>query len=175
MKSPLGRAVLLLPLLLTAVVACKRRGVDWRIEQLYASETSADVVRRPAKVQAFRVRPDAGEFAPGDVHAGPFVASGSAVDVPPETAAELSAVFFDAGSFDWAGSPPRGVLRPQVGLWFMKGGRVLEIALDLETDQVGVFAGDQPLGHWSIDPARDRLSAAMKRVFVDDAAVQSLR
>ncbi len=158
---------------LVAVAACGRGGADWRILQLYSGETSVDVLQHPSKVLGFRVDPAGRAPKPGEVHAGPFIASAAAVDAPDDTAAELSSLLFDAASYDWQRGGKR--FRPQVGLHFVRGAYVLELALDLDSGQIRVFAGDQPLGWQSVAPSRDRLVAAAKRLFPNDAAVQALR
>jgi hypothetical protein len=160
-------------LLLVVVAACKRSGPDWRILQLYSGETSLGLLREPSKVQAFRVDAAPRKPAHGEVHAGPFVATAPPVDVPKDAAQELSNLLLDAETFDWRrGAKP---FRPQVGLWFVRGAYVLEIALDFDTAQLRVYAGDQPLGSQSVAPSRDRFLAVAKRLFPDDAALQALR
>jgi hypothetical protein len=159
--------------LVLSFAACKKGGADWRILQLYSGETSVDLLQHPSKVQAFRV--DAAPRAPklGETHAGPFIATAPSVDVPADAAASLSALLSDADAYDWRRGGKQ--FRPQVGLVFVRGAYVLELALDFDTAQIRVYAGDQPLGSQSIAPSRDRFLAVAKRVFPDDAAVQALR
>jgi hypothetical protein len=171
--AALTAALLVAAAALFASAACRRDSTDWRILQLYSGETSVDVLRTPSKVRAFRVDPAGRTPKQGEVHAGPFIANGAAVDAPDDAAAELSALFGDAASYDWQLDAKK--CRPQMGLNFVRGAYVLELALDLESAQVRVFAGDQPLGWQSVAPSRDRLVAAAKRLFPNDPAVQALR
>jgi hypothetical protein len=166
----LAAAVLLSSLAVFGAAACKKKGTDWRILQLYSGETSVALLRSPAKVQAFRLAPLGAPPNPGDVHAGPYVASAAPVDVPADAAAELSTILADPDTYDWQRGAKRDGFRPQVGLWFVRGAYVLEIALDLDSAQLGVYAGDQPLGVVSCDTAKDRFAAIAKRVLPDDAA-----
>jgi hypothetical protein len=173
----MNRRVLVLALLvpLAASAACRRSGPDWRIVQLYSGETSVDLLEHPAKVQAFRLAPVPAAPKTGDVHAGPYLASAAPVDVPADAAAELSSILGDADTYDWQRGAKRDPFRPQVGLWFVRGAYVLEIALDLANAQIGVYAGDQPLGVQSFDAARPRLLAIAKRLFPKDDAITSLK
>ena len=140
--------------------ACKRSGPDWRIAQLYANERTLDLLAHPASVRAFPLDPALRAGAPGDLHAGPFSAAGQAKDVPADAAAELSAVLGDAASYEWQRGPKRNApFRPRLGLWFVKGPYVLELAVDLDTAQMGVYAGGQTLGLQSVDPAVARLAS----------------
>ena len=160
--------------LLLAAAACGKAGTDWRILQLYSGETSVELLRRPAKVQAFRVEAAPRAPGPDEAHAGPFIAAAAPIDVPADAAAALSAVFVDADSYGWRDRPRP--CRPQVGLLFVRGPYVLELALDLDAGQVRVFAGDQPLGAQGIDAAAlPRLVEIAKRLFPGDAAVRALK
>lgn len=161
--------------LVAAFAACKRSGPDWRVANLYAGGTSMDLLLHPAKVQAFRVDPLPRARKADEAHAGPFVASAAPVDVAADVAAELTKIFADAQTYDWQRGPKREAFRPQTGLLFIRGAYALEIALDLETAQIAVFAGDQPLGRQTFDGARERLVAIAKRVFPKDAAILALR
>jgi len=158
---------------LAVFAACKKGGADWRILQLYSGETSVDLLSHPSKVQAFRV--DAAPRAPklGETHAGPFIATAPSVDVPADATAELSKLLQDADAYDWRRGPKP--FKPQVGLAFVRGAYVLELALDFDTSQIRVYAGDHPRGSQSIAPSRERFLAVAKRVFPDDAAVQAMR
>jgi len=158
---------------LAVVPACKRGGTDWRILQLYSGETSVELLKNPSKVQAFRVDAAPRAPKPGETHAGPFIATAPAVDVPADAAIELSTLLRDADAYDWRRGGKQ--FRPQVGVVFVRGAYVLELALDFDTSQVRVYAGDQPLGSQSIAPSRERFLAVAKRTFPDDAAVQALR
>jgi hypothetical protein len=158
---------------LAAFSACKKGGADWRILQLYSGETSVDLLAHPSKVQAFRVAAAPRAPKTGETHAGPFIATAPIVDVPADAAAELSATLSDADAYDWRRGPKP--FAPQIGLAFVRGAYVLEAALDLDTAQIRVFAGDQPLGSQSIAPSRARFLAVAKRLFKDDAAVQSMK
>lgn len=157
------------------VGACKRDSADWRILQLYAGEATLEIVRKPARVQAFPVNANPVAPKPDDVHVGPFVASGARVDASPEIAAELSKILSDADTFDWRRGPKREPIRPQIGLWFVRGADVLEIALDLDTSQMGVFAAGQTLGVQSFDDARPRLVELAKRLLPRDETIRALR
>jgi len=159
----------------TAVVACKKSGPDWRILQLYSGETSVDLLTHPMSVQAFRLAPPGAVPKPGEVHAGPYVAAAPAFDVPADTAAELSKILADADTYDWQRGAKRDAFRPQMALWFVRGAYILEIALDLDTAQIAVYAGEQPLGVQAFDSARPRMVAIAKRLFPDDAAIRALR
>lgn len=143
-------------------VACRRSGPDWRILQLYAGERTADIVAHPDGVRVFAVDPERRTDPPGELHAGPFAAAGEATDVPADAAAELAKMFSDPASYDW----PRGraTFHPRLGLWFVRGAYVLELAVDLDSAQVGVYAGGQTLGLQSIDPAVAKLAEIVKRV-----------
>jgi hypothetical protein len=165
MRMPFATAVGLLCTVALVAAACRRGGTDWRILQLYSGETSVELLRRPAKVQAFRLDPTA--RAPTDApHVGPYVASGPVVDVPAEAAAELAAVLAEADSYDWRRGPK--ALRPTYGFQFVRGAHVLEVALDLDVDEVAAFASGRRLGPVaSIAPSRARLDAVVRRVFPD--------
>jgi hypothetical protein len=156
----------------TGVVACRKSGPDWRILQLYSGETSVDLLQHPAKVQAFRLAPPGAAPKPGEVHAGPYVAAATAIDVPADAAAELSQILADADTYDWQRGAKREAFRPQVGLWFVRGAYILEIALDLDTAQIAVYAGEQPLGVQAFDSARPRMLAIAKRLFPGDPALR---
>lgn len=171
-----NRAAFLLVAALACVafVACTRGGADWRILQLYAGETTLDVLKKPTAVQAFRVDARQATIKSGDVHVGPFVATTAPLDVPADAAAELSKILSDADSFDWPRSKS-AVVRPQIGLLFVQGSKVLEIALDLESSQEYVFAAEQTLGWQSVDPARARLVVLAKRLFPVDPVIRGLR
>jgi hypothetical protein len=164
-----GREVTRAALLVLACVAalaagaCRRSGPDWRILQLYAGQRSAELLSKPAAVRAFPLDPVPSK-SPGEVHAGPFAAAGEARDVPADAAAELSRIFSDAASYDWQRGPKREGFRPRVGLWFVRGSYVLELAVDVESAQVGVYAGGQTLGLQSVDPAAPALAAIAERV-----------
>ena len=145
-------------------VTCKRSGPDWRILQLYAGERTANLLAHPASVRAFPLDPVRREGPPGDVHAGPFAAAGEVRDVPADAAAELSKILSDAASYDWQRGPKRGPFRPQLGLWFVRGSYVLELAVDLDLAQLGVYAGGQTLGLQSVDPAVARLAEIAGKV-----------
>ena len=159
----------------TGVGACRKSGPDWRILQLYSGETSVDLLQHPAKVQAFRLAPPGPVPKPGEVHAGPYVAAAPAIDVPADVSAELSAILADADTYDWRRGAKKDAFRPQVALWFVRGAYVLEIALDLETAQIAVYAGEQPLGVQAFDTARPRMLEIAKRLFPDDAVIRALR
>lgn len=149
-----------------AAAACRRDGParpDWRVIHLYAGETSVDLLQHPARVQMFRIDPDRPRAKEGEPHVGPYAASTTPVDVPADVAAELSKLLADAGSYDWQ-HMKNAPFRPRVGLTFQRGAYALEIALDLESAKLKVFAGDQPLPWQDCDPARDRLAAIVKRV-----------
>jgi hypothetical protein len=150
--------------LVLAGEACKRSGPDWRIIQLYANERTLDLLAHPASVRAFPLDPVRREGTPGDVHAGPFAAAGDAREVPADAAAELSRVLTDAASYDWQRGPKGSGFRPRLGLWFVRGSYVLELAVDLDSAQVGVYAGGQTLGLQSIDPAAAGLAEIAGRV-----------
>jgi hypothetical protein len=149
--------------------ACRRSGPDWRILQLYSGERTADLLAHPASVRAFPLDPVRREGAAGDVHAGPFAAAGAARDVHADAAAELSAVLSDAASYDWQRGPKRTPFRPRIGFWFVRGAYVLEVAVDLETAQLGVYAGGQTLGLQSVDPAVAKLASVAERALGRDA------
>lgn len=166
---------LIAAVLLVSLAACKRGEPDWRIQNLYAGRTSIDLLLHPAKVEAFRVDPAPRAPKPEETHAGPFIASAAPVVVPADVAAELTKILADAETYDWQRGPKREPLRPQAGFLFIRGAYALEVALDLETAQIAVFGGDQPLGRQSFDTARERLVAIAKRVFKDDPAILALR
>jgi len=147
-----------------AAFACRRSGPDWRIVQLYAGQRSAELLANPAAVRAFPLDPAQTTKAPGELRAGPFAAAGEARNVAAADAAELSRIFSDAASYDWQRGPKREGFRPSVGLWFVRGSYVLELAVDVESAQVGVYAGGQTLGLQSIDPAAPSVAAIAERV-----------
>ena len=161
-------------LLVLFASGCRRGGTDWRILKLYGGTTSVELLRHAPKVQAFRLAPPGAAPKPGEVHAGPYVASAAPVEIPVDVVAELSAILVDPETYDWR-RVKRDAFRPQVGLWFVRGAYILEIALDLETAQITAYAGEQPMGAEDFDAARPRLLALVKRVFPNDAAIQSLR
>lgn len=154
---------------LFAAATCKRSGPDWRILQLYAGERSADLLAHPASVRSFELDPSPRRDGHGDLHAGPFAGKGDARDVAPGDAAALAAILSDAESYDWQRGPKRTPFRPTRGLWFVRGSYVLELALDLESAQLGVYAGGQTLGVQSIDPAAGRLADIMNGASRGDA------
>ena len=71
--------------------------------------------------------------------------------------------------------PQREAFRPQAGLQFIKGPYVLEIALDLATAQIGVYAGGQFLGIQAFDGARPRMLEIVQRVFPQDAEIREMK
>jgi hypothetical protein len=158
-----------------AVAGCRREGPDWRVKQFYAGKTSIDLLTSPAKVEAFRVEPVPRRAAPGEASAGPFVAAGPVTEVPPAEAAEISKLLLDAESYAWRRGAKREPFRAQAGLWFTRGAYSLHVALDVASGQIAAYAGGQLLGVQAIDPAREPLLAALRRVFPADAELQSLR
>lgn len=165
MIRPIALAAALAGLSL-AFVACGRNGParpDWRVIHLYAGETSVDLLQHPARVQMFRIDPDRPRAKEGEPHVGPYAAATTPVDVPADAAAELSAILADADSYDWQ-HMKNAPFRPGVGLSFQRGAYALEIALDLDSAKLKVFAGDQPLPWQDCDPARERLAAIVKRL-----------
>jgi hypothetical protein len=158
-----------------SAVACRKSGPDWRILQLYSGQTSVDLLQHPANVQAFRLAPPGPVPKPGELHAGPYVAAAPAVSVPADVSAELSKILTDADTYDWRRGAKKDDFRPQVALWFVRGAYVLEIALDLETAQLAVYAGEQPLGVQAFDTARPRMVEIAKRLFPDDAVIRALK
>lgn len=168
-------AALIALALVAALAACRRSGPDWRVANLYAGGTSMQLLLHPAKVQAFRVDPAPRAPKADETHAGPFVASAAPVAVADDVAAELSKILSAAETYNWQRGPKREAFRPQTGLLFVRGAYALEIALDLETAQIAVFAGDQPLGRQTFDGARERLLGLAKRIFPADEAILALR
>jgi hypothetical protein len=155
-----------------AVGACRRTGPDWRILQLYAGETSVDLLAHPSKVQMFRVGP--ASAAKADVRAGPYAATGPVVDLAPALAEEASALLADPASYDWQ-RMKKDAFQPQAALWFVRGANVLEVAVDLRSAKVEVFAGGQRLGWQQIDPSRERMLALVKTALAGDAVIGALK
>ena len=160
----MGRGVALAAALLAAAAlaasvllcGCSKNRPDWRILQLYSGETSADLLLHPAKVQMFRLA--APGTPTGAVHAGPYAAAGDPVELTAAQAAEMSAILADPATYDWQ-RVKQVPFVPKVGVWFVRGAYILEVALDLDSAQIGVYAGGQALGSQGIDAARARIAA----------------
>lgn len=178
-KYPLGmkRSVaVVLGLLVTATLGagCRKGATDWRVIQLYGGAVSVDLLKHPSKVQMFRVGAERRDPAPGQVHAGPYVASGAPVEIAPADAAALSALFADAATYDWQ-RVKRVPFSPQTGVWFIRGSYVLELALDLETAQITAYANGQTIAAEDFDAARLQVLAIAQRAFPGDPAIASMK
>jgi hypothetical protein len=163
-------------LAIVSAAGCPKSGPDWRVIQLYGGETSVALLRNADRVQAFRLGPPAnGAKTPApEVHAGPFPADGQRVELTTPLAAELSSILLDADTYNWQRMRNTD-FRPQIGLWFVRGSYVLEVAVDFESGRIWAYGGGQVLGARDIASGRDRVLAVAKAAFPGDAAIQGLR
>jgi hypothetical protein len=159
--------VLLAAAALLALPGCRRDGPDWRVVGLCGGKTGFDILRKPDNVRAFRLRPERVTPKPGELHAGPYLAAGDAVDAPPDAAAELSSILTDAATYDWRRAKS-GPFAPQLGLRFVRGSQTVELSLDFDSAQLGIYGAGMMFGAEDFDASHARLASVARRLFPDD-------
>ena len=143
-------------------------------QKVYGSADSRAVVENPERVQIYRLTPLADEQAYSDQIADYPVASGP-FNVSDGAAAEIAEAILSPGTYYW-GSEAKACA-PQFGVRvaFIRGTEQVDVLFCFECRILCVGHGGTLVGSGSFDYAPPELLAAVKRLFPDDAEIQSLR
>lgn len=152
-------------------MASKRKGdPDWRVMQLLGGQASAELLRSPQKVQAFRISmPREGEtLGPTSPLLGAFPVRGEPTEVSAADAAVLADVLLDTATYDFQHAKGGKSLTPTLGLRFQRESSRLDVAICPATRQVLFYRHGKLTGFEDLDAALPQLGPPLRRAFPDD-------
>jgi hypothetical protein len=143
-------------------------------ESVFGSRRSLEIVQRPERVEASRLKADFEEPLETKKDLANYPTIGMAIDVPTDIASRVGAKLSARESYLWNAAK---ACIPQYGvrMSFFRGNERVDVLFCFECDILVVFHNGRLTGGGSFDYAHNALLDDVKRLFPDDAAIQALK
>lgn len=149
---------------------------DSRVVGLFGGEDALSVVLAPEDVQAFRIESPSvsNDEEAAATEIGGYPVTAGPIDVDDSAAKELAVMLRNPGTYDWP-SAKGCTFEPGVAVRFTGPSGTIDVLLCFSCDELKILRNGRIVGGEDFDNARPRLLAIVKRLFPDDAAIQSLQ